>query len=87
MRIFTLLFLNSDFSINICSISVNFLENVAYPLPEGSVSQNFDLSPSYFFMLCRNLGKLLFKILRHSSLEMNVIKNSLKSFLCIYNIK
>ena len=54
------IFLNSDFSLNISSIFAKFLENVFYSLPEGSVSQNFDLGPSYFFMLCRNLGKLFF---------------------------
>ena len=33
------IFLNSDFSLNICSIFAKFLENVFYSLPEGSVSQ------------------------------------------------
>ena len=47
-------FLNSDFSINIYSIFAKFLENVVDSLPGGSVSQNFDLGPSYFLMLCRN---------------------------------
>ena len=57
LRIFIVFFLNSDFSINICSISSRFLENVGYVLPEGRVSQNIDLGPSYYFMLCRNLEK------------------------------
>ena len=55
-----MLFLNSDCSINICSISAKFIGNVIYSLPEGSVSQNLNLGPRYFFMLCRNLGKLFF---------------------------
>ena len=28
-----------------------------YSLPEGSMSQKFDFGPSYFFLVCRNLGK------------------------------
>ena len=48
-----------NISLNICSIFAKFLENVFYSLPEESVSQNVDLGPSYFFMLCRNLGNYL----------------------------
>ena len=57
LKMFMILFLNSDFSINICSISSKFLGNVVNFLPQGSMSQNFDLGPSYFLMLCRNLEK------------------------------
>ena len=48
-------FLNNDFSVNIASITVIFLGNNLKNAPEGIVSQNFDLGPSLFFMLCRNL--------------------------------
>ena len=47
-------FLNSDFSVDIASIYTRFLVCVPHSPPEGSVSQNFDLGPGYFFMLCRN---------------------------------
>ena len=55
-------FSNSDFSqeFNIASIFAKFLGYVLHTPPEGSVSQNFDLGPSYFFMLCRNFGKIFF---------------------------
>ena len=36
-------FLNSDFSFNNPSISIKFLQADLKTLPEGSVSQNFDL--------------------------------------------
>ena len=50
LRMFTIHFLNSDCLINICSISAKFIGNVLYSLPEGSVSQNFNLGPIYVFM-------------------------------------
>ena len=53
-----ILFLNSDYSINTSSISSNFLGYHVDSLPEGNLSQNFDLGLRYFFMLCRNLEKL-----------------------------
>ena len=53
-------FSNSNFLLDIASIFVTFLGNVLYTPPEGSVSQNFDLGPCYFFMLCRNFGKIFF---------------------------
>ena len=53
-------FSNSDFSLNIASIFANFLGYVHHSPPEGSVSQNFDLGPVYFLMLCRNFGKIFF---------------------------
>ena len=37
------LFLNSKFSFNNPSISIKFLQEDLKTLPEGSVSQNFDL--------------------------------------------
>ena len=54
------IFLNSDFSFNIRSIPTKFLGDTLYNTPEGSLSQNFDLGPGYFLMLCRNFGKLFF---------------------------
>ena len=54
---FHIIFSNSHFSINIWSISSKFLGNLLQYLFEGSMSQNFDLGPGYFFMLCRNFGK------------------------------
>ena len=51
---FHIIFLNIDISVNICSIIAKSLENVVYRLLEGIMSQNFDLCPGYFFMLCRN---------------------------------
>ena len=53
-------FSNSDFSVDIASICFNFFGYVPHSPPEGSVSQNFDLGPDYFFMLCRNFGKIFF---------------------------
>ena len=46
---FYIIFLSSDFSVNICSIIAKSLRNVVYCLSGGSVSQNLDLSPGYFF--------------------------------------
>ena len=54
------IFLNSDFSFNIRSIPTKFLGDVLNHTPEGSISQNSDLGPGYFFMLCRNFGKHFF---------------------------
>ena len=53
-------FSNSDFSVDIASICTIFLGYVPHSPPEGRVSQNFDLGPRSFFMLCRNFGKLFF---------------------------
>ena len=39
---YIILFLNSDFSINTCSIFPILLEYAVYSLLEGSVSQNID---------------------------------------------
>ena len=48
-------FLNTDISFNNPSIIIKFLQDDLKTLSDGSVSQNFDLGSSYFFMLCRNL--------------------------------
>ena len=42
---FYVIFLNSDFSVDIGSIPIKSLGNVLYNTLEGSVSQNFDLGP------------------------------------------
>ena len=36
-------FSNSDFTLNIASISAKFLGNVLHSITEGMVSQNFDI--------------------------------------------
>ena len=46
-------FSNSDFSVDIALICFKFLGYIPYSPPEGKVSQNFDLGPGYFCMLCR----------------------------------
>ena len=53
-------FSNRDSSFDIASICANFLGDVPNSPPEGSVSHNFDSGPGYFFMLCRNFGKIFF---------------------------
>ena len=46
------------------------------------MSQNFDLGPGYFFMLCRNFGKIFFHYyLRFMSLKINKDLNQ-KSETC-----
>ena len=50
-------FLNSNFSVDIASIGSELFGYVPHSPPEGSVSQNIDLGPGYFFMLCRNFIK------------------------------
>ena len=42
-------FSNSDFSLNTASIFAKFLGYVLHAPPEGSMSQNFDLGPVFFF--------------------------------------
>ena len=58
-------FSNSDFSVDIALICFKFLGYVPHSPPEGSVSQNVDLGPVYFFMLCRNFGKIFFHYYLH----------------------
>ena len=55
---------NRNFSFDICSISAKFLENVVYSLPEGSLSPNFDLDPSYFFVMYK-LKNIIFHFYLH----------------------
>ena len=62
-----LYFLNSYSSVDVAAISFKLLGNVLYDIPEGSVSQNVDLGPGYFLMLCRNFGKLFFHYYLHFS--------------------
>ena len=53
-------FSNNDFSVDNESNVTKSLGFVHWILLEGSVSQNFDLGPIYFFMLCRNLLNIFF---------------------------
>ena len=54
-------FLNSDFSVSNALNITKFLgDALCIPL-EGGVSQNFDLGPSYFVMLCRKFVKVVFQ--------------------------
>ena len=50
------IFLNSAFLLDIPSIVIKLAGNVFYDILEGSMSQDLDLGPGYFFMLCRNYG-------------------------------
>ena len=80
---------NSDFSVsNALNITIFLGDALCSPL-EGSMSQNFDLGPGYFFMLCRKFVKYFFtifcvschknkprtyiKIFRHYSFNKNVL--------------
>ena len=59
-QIFHINFLNSDFSIdNESNVTKSIEHALCIPL-EGSLSQNFDLGLSYFFMLCRKFVKVFF---------------------------
>ena len=55
-----MIFSNSDFKVDIALMCTKFLGYVPHSPSEGRVSQNFDLGPDYFFILCRNFGKLFF---------------------------
>ena len=57
------IFLNSAFSLDIPSILIKLAGNVFYDIIEGSLSQNLDLGPGYFFMLCRNYGTFFSSLL------------------------
>ena len=51
-----------DFSVS-NALNVNtFLGNALCSPLEGSMSQNFDLGPGYFFMLCRKFVKVFFSL-------------------------
>ena len=52
--------LNSDFSIDNESNVTKSIGHVPCILLEGSVSQNVDLGPGYFCMLCRKLVNVFF---------------------------
>ena len=65
IRKFYFYFLNSEFSFNNPSIITKFLQENLKTLPEGSVSQNFDLGSRYFFMLCRNFKNSFFHYFLH----------------------
>ena len=47
---FHVIFLNKDISIIVADIILKFCMVVLHILPEGSVSQNFYLGPSFYFM-------------------------------------
>ena len=47
---FHITFFEQRFEMNICSICAKSLENAVYPLPEGSMSQNFDLGLVIFII-------------------------------------
>ena len=53
-------FSNSDFSVDNESNVTTSLGYVLWILLEGCVSQNFDLDPSYLFMLCRTFVNIFF---------------------------
>ena len=89
---FHIQFLNSDFSVDDESNVTKLKGYVPCILLEGRMSQNFDLGPGYFFMLCRKCVSVSFyvlchinetsasiNILRHASLDKNVL-NTHKKF-------
>ena len=53
--IFHLNFLNKDFSVTIAHRPFKFETCILDIQMEGSMSQNFDIGPSFHFMKCRNL--------------------------------
>ena len=55
IEIFHLYVLNKDFSVTIAHRSFKFETCILEIQMDGSVSQNFDMSPSFHFMKCRNL--------------------------------
>ena len=57
---FHIKFLNSVFSVSNALDVTKFPGGALCSLLEGSVSQNFDLGPGYFFMLCRKFVKVFF---------------------------
>ena len=50
---FSIYFLNKDISVNIPSIFLNYFIHADEGHLEGSVSQNFDLGPGFYFMQSR----------------------------------
>ena len=57
---FQIKFLNSDFSVSNALNITKFLGGALCSPLEGSVSQNVDLGPGYFSMLCRKFVKVFF---------------------------
>ena len=53
-------FFNSDFSVSNALNVTKFPGGALCSLLEGSMSQNFDLGPGLFFMLCRQFVKVFF---------------------------
>ena len=89
---FHIQFLNSDFSVDNESNVTKLKGYVPCILLKGTMSQNFDLGPGYFFMLWRKCVSVSFyvlchqnetsasiNILRHASLDKNVL-NTHKKF-------
>ena len=62
---FYIKFLNSDFLVSNPLNVTKFLGNALCSHLEGSVSQNFDLGPGYFLMLCRKFVKVFFHFFLH----------------------
>ena len=52
-------FSSSDFSVDI-SLIFKSLGNVPNNPPQECISQNYDISPGSFFVLCRHFNKLFF---------------------------
>ena len=57
---FHITFLNSDFSVSNALDVTKFSGGALCSLLEGSLSQNFDLGPGYFFMLCSKFVRVFF---------------------------
>ena len=57
---FHIIFSNSDSSVDIVIKLTKSLGDVLCSPLEGNVSQNVNLGPGYFFMLCRKFVKVLF---------------------------
>ena len=95
---FHIQFLNSDFSVDNESNVTKLKGYVPCILLEERMSQNFDLGPSYFFMLCRKCVSVSFYVLchknktsasiniwRHAFLDKNILEHTQK-VLNVYNI-
>ena len=63
LQFFYIKFLNSDISVDKALNVTKLIGYLLCILLEGSVSQNFDLGPGYFLMLCRKLVKVIFHII------------------------
>ena len=67
MCFFHVHFLNMDISVNFSHRLFKFETCILEIQMERSVSQNFDLGPSFYFMKCRNLDSLLSLLTRFLS--------------------